>query len=51
MASPKKTSKPSSKVVKSLPKKSDKNAAVVKGGALRRGGDDDLDDLEVERLR
>ncbi|MCC6783146.1 MAG: hypothetical protein IT457_09905 [Planctomycetes bacterium] len=51
MASPKKTSKPSSKVVKSLPKKAGKDSAVVKGGAMRRGGDDDLKDLEVDQLR
>ncbi len=51
MATPKKTSKPASKVVKSLPKKAGKDSALVKGGALRRGGDDDLDDLEVERNR
>ncbi len=51
MATPKKTSKPSSKVVKSLPKKSDKSSALVKGGVMNRGGDDDLEDLEVERNR
>jgi hypothetical protein len=33
-----------------LPTKVDPKAAEnIKGGALRRGGDDDLDDLEVER--
>jgi hypothetical protein len=28
---------------------SDEQLASVVGGVLRRGGDDDLDDLEVER--
>jgi DNA segregation ATPase FtsK/SpoIIIE-like protein len=28
---------------------SDEQLAAVVGGVLRRGGDDDLDDLEVER--
>ncbi len=51
MATPKKPSKPNSKVVKSLPKKADKDSAIVKGGAMVAGGDDDLEDLEVERLR
>ncbi len=51
MAPQKKPSKPTSKVVKSLPKKGAKGTDSVKGGALRRGGDDDLKDLEVERLR
>ena len=27
------------------------SADAVKGGAAKRGGDDDLDDLEVERRR
>lgn len=51
MATPKKPSKSVPKAVKSLPKKSGKGAINVKGGALRRGGDDDLEDLEVERAR
>lgn len=51
MATPKKPAKSVPKAVKSLPKKSGKGAVDVKGGALRRGGDDDLDDLEVERAR
>ncbi len=51
MATPKKQAKPAAKSVKSLPKKSTKSASNVKGGRLTRGGDDDLDDLEVERLR
>lgn len=51
MAPPKKSSKPTTKVVKSLPKKGAKGMDSVKGGALRRGGDDDLEDLEVERAR
>ncbi len=29
----------------------DEEANAVTGGAMLRGGDDDLDDLEVERLR
>ncbi len=49
MATSKKSAKPAPKAVKSLPKTSVKNAGSVKGG--RMGGDDDLDDLEVERLR
>ena len=48
MAAPKKSPRPAV-VVKSLAKKPPKGAAAVKGGAL--GGDDDLDDLEVERLK
>lgn len=51
MATPKKPSKSVPKAVKSLPKKSGKGALNVKGGAMTRGGDDDLEDLEVERLR
>ncbi len=39
--------------IESLPEKpiTEKDADAVKGGAIRRilGGDDDLDDLEVER--
>lgn len=37
--------------VESLPEKpvADQDAGAIKGGALLRGGDDDLDDLEVER--
>ena len=39
--------------IESLPEKpmSDRDADNIKGGAIRRvrGGDDDLDDLEVER--
>lgn len=55
MATPKKPSKAVPKAVKSLPKKTGKSAIDVKGGAIRRaqvrvaGGDDDLEDLEVER--
>ncbi len=39
------------KAIKDLPK-AVKGAKNVKGGAIRRtrGGDDDLEDLEVERL-
>ncbi len=39
------------KPVESLPEKpiSDDEANKVTGGTLRLGGDDDLDDLEVER--
>ncbi len=49
MATPKKSAKPAPKTVKSLPKTPAKSADSVKGGLM--GGDDDLDDLEVERLR
>lgn len=35
--------------VTDLPANDASKDANVKGGALRRGGDDDLDDLEVER--
>ena len=37
--------------IQDLPKddKTEQQADSVKGGALRRGGDDDLEDLEVER--
>ncbi|MEO7456715.1 MAG: hypothetical protein ABIY52_10670 [Gemmatimonadaceae bacterium] len=39
--------------IESLPEKpvTDRDADSIKGGAIRRvfGGDDDLDDLEVER--
>ena len=51
MATPKKPSKSVPKAVKTLPKKTGKAAADVKGGVARRGGDDDLEDLEVERAR
>ena len=38
------------KTIKDLAsKKLEKKAEQVKGGAKTRGGDDDLDDLEVER--
>ncbi len=39
------------KPVENLPEKpmNEKDANAVKGGAMLRGGDDDLDDLEVER--
>ncbi len=51
MATPKKPSKSVPKAVKSLPKKSGKGAINVKGGVRVSGGDDDLEDLEVERAR
>ena len=37
--------------IQNLPNKPDTTdkAGQVKGGAIRRGGDDDLEDLEVER--
>jgi hypothetical protein len=35
MAAPKKSSKPATKAVKSLPKKTAKGADAVKGGAIR----------------
>ncbi len=50
MAAPKKPSSSAAKV-KSLPKKAPKGSAAVKGGVLRTGGDDDLEDLEVERAK
>jgi hypothetical protein len=38
--------------IKDLPDDSaEQSADDVKGGALRRGGDDDLEDLEVERRK
>jgi hypothetical protein len=48
MATPKKPARRAAMVVKSLAKKPVKGSAV-KGGAM--GGGDDLDDLEVERLK
>lgn len=51
MDKPRKPEAKAAPPVESLPQQSTppKNAGEVKGGAMRRGGDDDLDDLEVER--
>ena len=51
METPKDPSEFEAKAIESLPEKpvKDQDAGAIKGGALRRGGDDDLDDLEVER--
>jgi hypothetical protein len=41
MPAPKKPSKPVAKAVESLPKKSSKNIGAVKGGATKKGINDD----------
>jgi hypothetical protein len=55
METPKTPSNLEPNAVESLPDKpvTDSDADAVKGGAVRRimGGDDDLEDLEVERFR
>ena len=53
MESPQKPSPFDAKPIESLPEKpvTDKDATDIKGGALLRGGDDDLEDLEIEYRR
>jgi hypothetical protein len=53
METPRQPSELEARPIENLPEKppTDKDADSIKGGAIRRivGGDDDLDDLEVER--
>lgn len=51
METPQESSEFEAKAIESLPEKpvADKDASDIKGGLM--GGDDDLEDLEVERLR
>ena len=53
MDSPKQPTEFEARPIENLPEKpaSDRDADAIKGGAIRRiyGGEDDLEDLEVER--